>query len=147
MSDGGAFVRPAKDTLNMTPNRSSFASRTPKAFALALLFGATLLGACSSSSNDSGGGGDVKADCHKLCDVQAQAANCPASTKSDSLCGTLCDAIVPAYSDTCKPKADAYYVCAQKLSYACAAGGNLPQPTDTAGCKAERDAYTAACQK
>ena len=128
----------------MKSSRSSLASVTTKICSLALLVGATLLAACSSSSSG-GGGSDTPAQCHKLCDVEAQAAKCPASTKTDPLCGQLCDAIVPGFSDACKPKADAYYGCAQKLSYECGTGSNFPHQTDPNACEAELKAYNEAC--
>lgn len=88
--------------------------------------------------------GEVAAACAGLCRKQAEGAGCPAYVRDDSKCRRVCDETVSRFSAECAPKAEAYFNCGSRASWACRAGGNVPQLT-SGSCASELQEYVKVC--
>jgi hypothetical protein len=100
----------------------------------------TLAAGCSSDDDNTKSSSSALSSCKSLCDVEAKGEGCTA--KAGDLCRQLCDGIAGSFEGDCAAKADTYYKCGATQKYKCQ--GDLAFSTDQ-GCKAELDAYNAAC--
>jgi hypothetical protein len=151
---GGRDLRPTRRSGSFLPDLEPFdeelIAMITKRFlsfsARLMAFGAVVaLASACSSGNDEGSksSSDALASCNSLCDAQAKGEKCtPAAADT---CKQLCAAVTPSFSGDCSDKAKAYYTCAEKMKWVCS-GGDLAVSTDQS-CKAESDAYNAACAK
>ncbi len=102
---------------------------------LALSFATT---ACGDSD---GGNGGSSAACEANCDAQ-DALACENAMVDNDTCKQICAAYGAAGAE-CSDAAEAYYTCANALTWECGAMGAAP--TDATACQTEAQAMNTAC--
>lgn len=87
---------------------------------------------------------EVATACAGLCRKQAGAADCPGYVKDDAKCRQTCEKIVSQFSGECASKAETYFNCGIRASWACRGGGTVPQLTN-GSCASELKEYVNIC--
>jgi len=100
-------------------------------------------GACSDTGDANAAAAEA---CIASCDKQGSATGCTDIDTYVQTCKQLCAPLVASLTADCAAKAEAHYTCLQTLSWACATGGNAPQPAGDA-CDAEIQAFSTCFQQ